>query len=99
MKIGLTPSNRGSSCIKVEVNWVPRSDRISRGLPTREKMVRRASDMEMVSMFLSGRASSNLVEKSINVRIHLCPAEEGGESGATRSIETRAKGSVTMGID
>ena len=67
-------------------------------MPTREKMVRRASATEIESTSFSGRASGKPVEKSMRVRIYLCPAEEDGESGPTRSMATGAKGSVTMGI-
>lgn len=53
-------------------------------MPTREKMVRRASATEMGSIFFRDRASGKPIEKSIRVRIYLCLAEEGGETGPTR---------------
>ena len=78
------------------MNRVPGLDKISRGIPSLEKITNSASETDIESIFCSGSASGNPVAWSIKVRIYLCPPSE-GLSGPTRSIDTLENGSVMIG--
>ena len=55
--------------MRVDINWVPWSERISSGIPRRVKMVHSASATVPASIRLNGIASGYLVAKSMRVKI------------------------------
>ncbi len=71
-----------------EVNWVPLSVVTVAGMPKHATQPARKASLHMAaSMFLSGRASTHLVDVSIQVRKYTCPSGEAGR-GPTKSACT-----------
>ncbi len=67
------------------LNWVPRSEVMTTGTPKRlTQRATKASAIVAASMFLTGMASTHLVDRSMMVKRYLNPSAEVG-SGPTKS--------------
>ena len=73
-----------TSDIIFNVNWLPRSLWILRGIPTRLKIPINASATVLVWISFNGTASGNCVQRSITVKINRCPSD-GGDNGPNKS--------------
>lgn len=88
-----------NSLISCDRNWLPQSERISRGMPKREKMDNNASETETESISRRGTASGKPVAQSTRVKMYQCPSADGGLNGPAKSTAPLEKGSVMIGID
>ena len=78
---------------------MPRSLKISREIPTREKICKRASATDIISIFFSGRKCFwETIENSIKVKTYLWPSDITGNNIPIISFEALEKGFVNTGI-
>ncbi len=61
-----------------DMNWVPRSEVMTAGTPKQLTQPAKASPIVAASMFLTGMASTHLVDRSMMVKSYLKPSAEWG---------------------